>query len=169
MKSTIIKLVIGVVFTYFGWHLFDKGSSSPSDKSLKEYERLCSNSAKTTGVFDTSYTQMTIKIVKGSSGTTLNSFKYSFVVNGKTYNGGFSMKGVPKKSYVDVWYDPSNPDSHLTGDPCKQYEESKSKKYPGWYTYLGIPMLLIGVGLLYGLIKNGFRSLFGLNKKKQTA
>jgi hypothetical protein len=168
MKSTVIKLVIAILLAYFGWQLFDKGAGSPSDKTFQEYEKLCKTSVKTTGVLDTTYTETNIKILRGSSGTKLNTFNYKYKAHDQVYNGSFSMKGVPAKPTVDVWYDPSNASSHLTADPCKQYEFSKSKKYPGWYTYLGIPMLLIGIGLLYGLVKNGTKTLFGTNKRQQT-
>jgi hypothetical protein len=159
MKAIIIKVATGLVLTYFGWQLTDKGLSSPSDETLQGYEKLCKNSVKTEGILDSTYTETTFKILKGS--TTLNNFTYTYKVNDQTYNGSYSIKGVPQKLTVDVWYDPASPGSHLKGDPCKQFEFSKARKYPGWYAFIGVPMLLIGAGLLYGLFKSGIRSLLG--------
>lgn len=159
MKAIIIKVVIGLVFTYFGWQLTDKGLSSPSDETLQGYEKLCNNSVKTVGILDSTYTETTIKILKGS--TTYNNFTFTYKVDDQTYNGSYSIKGVPEKLSVDVWYDPGNPGTHLKGDPCKQFEFSRARQYPGWYPIIGVPMLLIGAGLLYALFKSGIRSLFG--------
>jgi hypothetical protein len=165
MKRIIFSLIAAVVFTYFGWQLTDKGLSSPSDESLKEYEQLCKRSVKTIGFLDSAYTETTIKIIKGSSGTKMNKFTFTFMVDGETHTGSYTTSGMPKKPIVDVWYDPSNPSSYITNDPCAQYEYSKGKKHPRWYAILGVPMLLLGAGSLYSMLKRGLKGMMSGGKK----
>jgi len=165
MKRIIFSLIAAAVFTYFGWQLTDKGLSSPSDESLAKYEQLCKSSVKTIGFLDSTYTETTIKVIKGSSGTKMNKFTFTFMADGETQTGSYTTSGMPKNPTVDVWYDPAHPDSYMTNDPCKQFEYSKGKKHPGWYAFVGVPMLLLGAGSLYGMLKRGLKELVSGGKK----
>ena len=107
------------------------------------------------------YSETTIKVLKGSSGTKYNNFSYTYLVDNRVHIGKISMTAMPSRPTVDVWYDPANPNSHVTADPCRHYEISKAKQYPAWYWYVGLPMLLVGVSLLYGLLKTGIRTIIG--------
>ena len=159
-KSLFITGIIAAALTYFGWNFFDKGSGSPSASALNHYEKLCKSGVRTTATLNDSYKEVTYKVVKGSGGTKMNSFTYTYSVNGQTYSGSFSMNGMPASDTSEVWYEAANPGNHHYGNPCKQYEYSKAKQYPGWYLWIGIPMLGIGVLVLLGVIKTAIRSLF---------
>jgi hypothetical protein len=168
MKSILIRAAIGILFTYFGFQLADKGLSSPSDATVKKYEQLCKHSIKTSGLFDSTYSETTIKVLKGSSGTKFNNFTYTYFADNQVHNGNLSMTSMPSRATVDIWYDPANPNYHVTADPCKQYDYAKSKQYPALYWYIGIPMLLVGISMLYALMKSGIKAIVS-NITKPTA
>ncbi|ACU59968.1 hypothetical protein [Chitinophaga pinensis] len=159
LKAIIIKVAIGLALTLAGWQLTDKGLSYPSEKDAAMYAQLCKNSVKTKGRISEDYTTTKIAL-KGTNGTNMNTFKYVYTVNGQDYNGQFTVNIVPSYKELDVWYDPNDPTVHFHRDPCKQVDYYKDKKYPRWFAFLGIPMLLIGAGMLYSMFKNGMRSLF---------
>lgn len=158
--NLIIKVVIGIALTCAGWKLSDMGLSHPSEKDKAMYEQLCKSSMKTKGLIADDYEQTNLKLVRGTKGTDMNTFKYVYTVNGRDYHGQFTVNIVPKAKQLDVWYDPNDPVVHYHRDPCAQLAYYKDKNYPRWLAFIGVPMLLVGVGMLYGMFKKGLRSLF---------
>lgn len=159
MKSILIRAATAILFTYSGCQLTDKGLSSPSDETVKKYDQLCKHSIKTSGLLDSTYSETTIKLLRGSGGTKLNNFSYTYFADNQPHNGKMSMTSMPSQATLDIWYDPANPDSHVTADPCTQYEIAKAKQYPAWYWYIGLPMFLFGISLLFSLMKTGIRAM----------
>lgn len=158
MKGTIIKVLIGIALTWAGWQLSDMGLSHPSEKDKAMYEQLCKNSVKTKGQIAEDFEQTTLKL-RGAS-TNMNTYKYVYTVNGRNFNGQFTINTLSKAHQIDVWYDPNDPAVHYHRDPCAQLDYYKDKNYPRWLAFIGVPMLLIGAGMLYSMFKNGLRSLF---------
>ncbi len=160
LKGTIIKVIICLVLTWAGWQLSDMGLTSPSKKNKTMYEQLCKNGLKTKGRIADDYEHSTLKLIRGSKATDMNTFKYVYTVNGRDYHDKFTVNTMPKGKEIDVWYDPNDPTVHFTHNPCAQLEYYKGKDHPLWYAFIGVPMLLVGAGTLYSMFKNGLRSLF---------
>ncbi|HVD98059.1 MAG TPA: hypothetical protein VNB90_07620 [Cytophagaceae bacterium] len=167
-KKIIIKAVIGIVSILAGYYLTDKGMTSPSESTLAEYSKLCKQSVKTTGFIDSSYTKMSVGVIKGAPKKDFNVYNYTYKVNGQEYSGSYTnlQNSLPDSLTLAIWYDPANPSSHVSTDPCKQYEFSKARQYPSWFSYIGLPMLIVGVVLLYGIFTQLIRSMFKSAIKK---
>lgn len=159
-KGTIIKVLIGIVLTVAGWQLTDKGLTSPSKENKEMYERLCKSGVKTKGQIADDYEHSTLKLIRGSKGTDMNTFKYVYTVNGRDFHDQFTVNTMPKGKQLNIWYDPNDPTIHCHNDPCVQLDYYKGKDYPLWFAFVGVPMLIIGASMLYGMFKNGLRALF---------
>jgi hypothetical protein len=159
MKKILILAIVCVALIYFGWKLTDRGLSSPSDSTIAQSENLCKHGVKTVGVVDDSYTESTIKVIKGSSGMKMNKFTFTYAANGTLHHSTFTTNVVAKESEIDVWYDPNNPDNYVRYEPCAQLEAYKAKKHSVWNAIAGVPMLLIGLGLITTVLKSFIKQL----------
>ena len=79
-------------------------------EKVAEYEALIKENTKTTAVYDSVYTEHTVKIAKVPIKT--YSIKYKYEVNGVEYEGEQSTSKLPESPVVEVYYLKDNPSIH---------------------------------------------------------
>ena len=118
-------------------------------EKVAEYEALIKENTKTTAVYDSVYTEHTVKIAKVPVKT--YSIKYKYEVNGVKYEGEQrALMDPPNTPVVEVYYLKDNPSVNEI-DPASslKYEKEKETSNTDLYfaIFWGVLALLLAIGL----------------------
>ena len=117
-------------------------------EKIAQYEALIKENNKATAVYDSVYTEHTVKIAKVPI-TTYN-IKYKYEVNGVEYEGEHSTSKLPESPVVEVYYLKDNPSVHdINPASSLKYEKEKETSNTDLYfaIFWGVLALFLAVGL----------------------
>ena len=117
-------------------------------EKVAEYEALIKENTKTTAVYDSVYTEHTVKIAKVPIKT--YSIKYKYEVNGVKYEGEQSTSKLPESPVVEVYYLKDNPSVHdINPASSLKYEKEKETSNTDLYfaIFWGVLALILAIGL----------------------
>jgi len=117
-------------------------------EKVAQYEALIKENTKATAVYDSVYTERTVKIAKVPIKT--YSIKYKYEVNGVKYEGEHSTSTLPKLPVVEVYYLKDNPSVHdINPASSLKYEKEKETSNTNLYfaIFWGVLALILAVGL----------------------
>ena len=123
-------------------------SCGKKKEKVAEYEALIKENTKTTAVYDSVYTEHTVKIAKVPIKT--YSIKYKYEVNGVEYEGEQSTSKLPESPVVEVYYLKDNPSVHdINPASSLKYEKEKETSNTDLYfaIFWGVLALFLAVGL----------------------
>ena len=123
-------------------------------EKVAEYEALIKENTKTTAVYDSVYTEHTVKIAKVPIKT--YSIKYKYEVNGVKYEGEQSTSKLPESPVVEVYYLKDNPSVHdINPASSLKYENEKETSNTDLYfaIFWGVLALLLAIGLWVEFMK----------------
>ena len=119
------------------------------EEKIAQYETMIKENTKTTAVYDSVYTERTVKIAKVPIKT--YSIKYKYEVNGVEYEGKQSTSKLPESPVVEVYYLKDNPSVNEI-DPASslKYEKEKETSNTDLYfaIFWGVLALFLAIGLL---------------------
>ena len=123
-----------------------KGSD---EEKIAQYETMIKEKTKTIAVYDSVYTEHTVKIAKVPVKT--YSIKYKYEVNGVKYEGEQrALMDPPNTSVVEVYYLKDNPSVHdINPASSLKYEKEKETNNTDLYfaIFWGVLALLLAIGL----------------------
>ena len=123
-----------------------KGSD---EEKIAQYETMIKENTKTIAVYDSVYTEHTVKIAKVPVKT--YSIKYKYEVNGVKYEGEQrALMDPPNTSVVEVYYLKDNPSVHdINPASSLKYEKEKETNNTDLYfaIFWGVLALLLAIGL----------------------
>ena len=119
------------------------------EEKIAQYETMIKENTKTIAVYDSVYTEHTVKVAKLPM--TTYSIKYKYEVNGVKYGG--EQRGLidpPNTPVVEVYYLKDNPSVNKI-DPASslKYEKEKETSNTDLYfaIFWGVLALLLAIGL----------------------
>ena len=119
------------------------------EEKIAQYETMIKENTKTIAVYDSVYTEHTVKIAKVPIKT--YSIKYKYEVNGVKYEGEQSTSKLPESPVVEVYYLKDNPSVNEI-DPASslKYEKEKETSNTDLYfaIFWGVLALILAIGLL---------------------
>ena len=119
------------------------------EEKIAQYETMIKENTKTIAVYDSVYTEHTVKIAKVPVKT--YSIKYKYEVNGVKYEGEQSTSKLPESPVVEVYYLKDNPSVNEI-DPASslKYEKEKETSNTDLYfaIFWGVLALILAIGLL---------------------
>jgi hypothetical protein len=151
MKKAL-PLIIGVAMIIIGWQLWDKNEGSSLKDKEGYYKKICEEGVKTMATLQNEYSQMKGKIVN------IVTYKYDYVVNGKTYTGQSTTNKLPDNNEFEVTYLPDSPEVVERGKPCATYESIKNDNSSPFLQYLGIGLFFIGIAVGWNGLKTLIKS-----------
>ena len=123
-----------------------KGSD---EEKIAQYETMIKENTKTIAVYDSVYTEHTVKIAKVPVKT--YSIKYKYEVNGVKYEGEQrALMDPPNTPVVEVYYLKDNPSVHdINPASSLKYEKEKETSNTDLYfaIFWGVLALFLAVGL----------------------
>ena len=123
-----------------------KGSD---EEKIAQYETMIKENTKTIAVYDSVYTEHTVKIAKVPVKT--YSIKYKYEVNGVKYEGEQrALMDPPNTPVVEVYYLKDNPSVHdINPASSLKYEKEKETSNTDLYfaIFWGVLALLLAIGL----------------------
>ena len=119
------------------------------EEKIAQYETMIKENTKTIAVYDSVYTEHTVKIAKVPVKT--YSIKYKYEVNGVKYEGEQRLMDPPNTPVVGVYYLKDNPSVNEI-DPASslKYEKEKETSNTDLYfaIFWGVLALFLAIGLL---------------------
>ncbi len=154
MKNYLIKIAVGLLLIYAGWKITDSGDQRISQEDFNAKQEHCKNASTTAGFLRDSAQEITMKIGKIKS--KMYEYQYDYFVNGQKYVVKNTTNITTPPDSVTVWYHQGDVANASTTNPCRELETYMKEKTIGskmWFYILGIPMILIGLGLAWGNFK----------------
>ena len=119
------------------------------EEKIAQYETMIKENTKTIAVYDSVYTEHTVKIAKVPVKT--YSIKYKYDVNGVKYEGEQrALMDPPNTPVVEVYYLKDNPSVHdINPASSLKYEKEKETSNTDLYfaIFWGVLALFLAVGL----------------------
>ena len=119
------------------------------EEKIAQYETMIKENTKTIAVYDSVYTEHTVKVAKLPM--TTYSIKYKYEVNGVKYEWEQRLMDPPNTPVVEVYYLKDNPSVNKI-DPASslKYEKEKETSNTDLYfaIFWGVLALILAIGLL---------------------
>ncbi len=146
----LLPVVVGIIMIAVGGLLWSQNEGSSLKDQEGYYRELCEKGVRTQAVLQAQYTS--------TKGTAVNmvTYKYDYVVDGRTYTGEVTTNRLPEGREFEVTYLPEKPETSERGSPCKTYESIKNSSASPGLMYTGIGLFFIGVAIAW----QGLRRLF---------
>lgn len=134
-------LIVCLLLMLGGCQLFKINDGRSSAENKEEQQALCEKGVKANAILQDEYTEMEV----ASSVSYL--YKYDYEVNGKTYTGNLTKDEELQIPIIAITYNPDNPESVTTTDPCAVYAKIKDMPatWPQWIEYIGVGAFLLGL------------------------
>ncbi|MFK7774408.1 MAG: hypothetical protein AB8F94_19855 [Saprospiraceae bacterium] len=142
MLSRFLPLILCIIFLYGGYKLVTINEGKTTE-SVKEFKKThCENSVMINAMIQEEYTRVEME------SATYFEYKFDYEVDGKKYSGDHTVSTEMTIPIITVYYNKNQPNVVSTDDPCLAYKRIKDSpiRYPDWIEYVGIGMVLLGLG-----------------------